>query len=102
MKTMIVDMSKKVLEHLAKKHSNVRKGVGDIMGGEILEYPSKTAWRQATEEGRKKGLQEGKREQLVELVQKKLAKNHSVEQIADALEESEDAIRKIIEELNSV
>ena len=63
---MIVDMSKKVLEHLAKKHSNVKKGVGDIMGGEILEYPSKTAWRQATEEGRQRGLQEGRREGLRE------------------------------------
>ena len=102
MKTMIVDMSKKVLEHLAKKHSNVKKGVGDIMGGEILEYPSKTAWRQATEEGRREGRREGKREQLVELVQKKLAKNHSVEQIADALEESVNTILEIIEELNSV
>jgi hypothetical protein len=90
MKTMIVDMSKKVLEHLAKKHSNVKKGVGDIMGGEILEYPSKTIWKRA------------KREQLVELVQKKLAKNYSVEQIADALEESTDTILEIIEELNSV
>ena len=34
---MIIDMSKKVLEHLAKKYSNVREEVGAIMGGKILE-----------------------------------------------------------------
>lgn len=87
MKSMIIDMSKKVLEHLAKKYSNVKKEVGDIMGGQILDYPTKTAWRQA------------KREHLVEQVQKKLAKNCSAEQIADALEESVETIQVIIDEL---
>ncbi len=58
---MIVDMSKKVLEHLAMKYSNVKKGVSDIMGGKILEYPTKTAWRQ--------GMQEGMQQSVLELLQ---------------------------------
>lgn len=86
-KSMIVDMSKKVLEHLAMKYSNVKKEVGDIMGGKILDYPTKTVWRQA------------QREKLIELVQKKLAKNCSVEQIADALEESVETIQEIVDDL---
>ena len=90
-KSMIIDMSKKVLEHLAMKYSNVKKEVGDIMGGKILDYPTKDAWRQ--------GIQQGQRDKLIELVQKKLAKNHSVEQIADALEESVDVIQEIVDEL---
>ena len=62
MKSMIIDMSKKVLEHLAKKYSNVKKEVGDIMGGKILDYPTKDAWRQGIQEGRQKGIQEGRQE----------------------------------------
>lgn len=89
MKSMIIDMSKKVLEHLAKKYSNVKKEVGDIMGGKILDYPTKTVWRQA------------KQEHLLEQVQKKLAKNCSAEQIADALEESIETIQEIINELQN-
>ena len=86
-KSMIVDMSKKVLEHLAMKYSNVKKEVGAIMGGKILDYPAKTYKR------------EGRLEHLVEQVQKKLAKDYSVEQIADALEESIETIQEIVDDL---
>ena len=107
MKSMIIDMSKKVLEHLAQKYTNVKKEVGDIMGGKILDYEAKDAWRQGIQEGRQEGIQEGIqqgiqqgiRDKLIEQVQKKLAKNYSVEQIADALEESVEVIREIVKEL---
>lgn len=86
-KSMVVDMSKKVLEHLAMKYSNVKKKVGAIMGGKILDYPAKTYKR------------EGRHEHLVEQVQKKLAKGKSLEEIADALEESIETIQGIINSL---
>lgn len=34
---VIIDMSKKVLEHIAENYFNVRKGVSEIMGGKIIE-----------------------------------------------------------------
>lgn len=86
-KVMVVDMSKKVLEHLAMKYSNVKKKVGAIMGGKILDYPAKQLRRQ------------GQRDKLMEQVQKKLEKNCSVEQIADALEESVETIQEIVDDL---
>ena len=61
-KSMIVDMSKKV-----------------------LDYPTKTLWRKA------------QRDKLVEQVQKKLAKGKSVEEIAEAIEESVETIKSIID-----
>jgi DNA polymerase III delta prime subunit len=104
-KSMIVDMSKKVLEHLAMKYSKVKKGVSDIMGGKILEYPTKTAWRQAVQQGMQQGMQQGIQQgeinKLIELIKKKMAKNYSVEQIADALEESVETIQDIIEGLTN-
>ena len=59
----------------------------------------------AFEDGRKLGKTErkadGEREKMISLVRKKLAKGHTLEQIADALEESADIIQEIIDELKN-
>ena len=55
-KCTIVDMSNKVLEHIAQKYSNVREGVKAVMGGKVLEYEAKSI------------KQEGKLEMLIDLV----------------------------------
>lgn len=47
----IIDMSNKVLEHLAAKYDSVKKGVKEIMGGKVLEYEAKTIRREGIEEG---------------------------------------------------
>ena len=39
---VILDMSKKILENIAKNFKNVRKGVSEIMGGRVLEHEGKT------------------------------------------------------------
>ncbi len=38
---MIVEMSNKVVNHLAQKYDNVKEGVISIMGGKVLEYEAK-------------------------------------------------------------
>lgn len=90
-KLMIIDMSKKVLEHLANKYSNVKEGVGIIMGGKILDYPAKDILN--------RGRAEGDRNRLVSIVQKKLANGQSVEKIAEDLLEEQVVIEQIVEEL---
>ena len=82
----IVDMSKKVLEHICANYIQVRKGVKEVMGGQILEYEAKTI------------LREGSNNKLAELITKKLKKGQSLDQIADALEESVETIQKLIKE----
>ena len=49
-------MSQKVLEHIAAKFDNVKKGVKSVMGGQILEYEAKTILN----EGRILGINEGR------------------------------------------
>jgi len=66
-KETIIDMSKKVLEHLAKKYSKVREGVGAVMGGKILDYPAK----QALNQGRAEGRAEERRQMLMEILEEK-------------------------------
>ena len=67
-KSTIIDMSKKVLEHLAKKYSNVKEEVGAIMGGKILDYPAKDILNQGRAEGRAEGRVEGRVEGRMQAV----------------------------------
>ncbi len=50
----IIDMSNKVLEHIAVKYDSVKEGVKAVMGGKILEYEAKTIKREGIEQGEDK------------------------------------------------
>ncbi len=52
----IIDMSNKVLEHIAMKYISVKEGVKAVMGGKVLEYEAKTIKREGIEEGIKEGI----------------------------------------------
>ena len=52
-------MLNKVLEHIAKKHAAVRKGVKSVMGGKVLDYEAKTIRNEGLEEGLEKGMEKG-------------------------------------------
>lgn len=67
-KCTVMDMSNKVLEHIAAKHESIRKGVKSVMGGKVLEYEAKTI----RNEGRREGRSEGRLEMLFDLVDKGL------------------------------
>ena len=64
----IIDMSNKVLEHIAVKYNSVKEGVKAVMGGKVLEYEAKTI----RNEGRREGRSEGRLEMLFDLVDKGL------------------------------
>lgn len=55
----IIDMSNKVLEHIAVKYHAVREGVKSVMGGKVLEYEAKAIKREGIEEGIKEGMDAG-------------------------------------------
>ena len=56
---VIRDMTVKVADSLAAKWQNVRKGVGDIMGGAILELEVDKILNRGKEEGKTEGRKEG-------------------------------------------
>ncbi len=81
----IAGMFKKVLEHLTVGHEEIRKEVMDSMGGTVLDYPTKTAFK----------LGDAKR--LVRAVQRNMEKYHvSLEEACDGcdatVEEYEEAM----------
>lgn len=53
-KQTIWNMSKIIMENLARKYKNVRKGLGDVMGGKVLDYEAKQIRNEGRAEGEKK------------------------------------------------
>lgn len=58
-------MSNIVIESLAVKYEKIKKGIGGIMGGKVLDYEAKTIFRSGREEGRQEGRQEGMKNGMV-------------------------------------
>ena len=65
----IIDMTKRVLEHIAQHFHKVQEGVDSIMGGQILEYEAKNIWK----EGKREGMREGRNEGQSDLVKSLLS-----------------------------
>ena len=73
-KCTITDMSKKVLENIAKKHDSVREGVETVMGGKVLEHEAKTILKKGIAQGEKQGFTRGE-EKLSRLIAKLIMDN---------------------------
>ena len=59
---LYIDLTKlivKISDYIFQKEENVRKGIGDIMGGKVLELESERLKAEGLQEGKKEGLQEG-------------------------------------------
>lgn len=97
----IVDMSKLVLENIAKKYDKVRKGVDSVMGGTILEHESKTIYNAGRMEGLEKGIEKGLRKGKVEekqLIARRLfQRGAKAEEIADVVDASVALVKEWID-----
>ena len=80
-------MSQKVLEHIAAKFDNVKKGVKSVMGGQILEYEAKTILNIGRSEGRILG-QDEERNRINQLNQN-LRKDGRLEDLFRSLDDEE-------------
>ena len=65
----------------------------------IYEYDQEKHIRQEREEAWEAGEHSGEEKKLKEQIQKKLARGKTIPEIAEALEESEDVIRRLAEDL---
>ena len=62
----IIDMSNKVLEHIAVKYHSVKEGVKSVMGGRVLEYEAKAIREEGIEKGIEKGMEKGMEKGIAE------------------------------------
>ena len=87
-------------DFLMEKKSEVLEMLDDLFDKELYENDLKQiAFENGEQIGFEKGEQIGERNKLICLVKKKLEKGKSVEEIADALEESVQTIQNIIDTL---
>ena len=95
-------------ERIRRIHDRVRKvrnseevGVKYMQAWEEKYYEKEEARREGLLEGRAEGRTEGARNKLKDLIKKKLEKGKSIEEIADALEETEAVIQELIKEMQA-
>ena len=73
----------------------LRKYRSEVLGMLLEEFDVKKYERSLREEGRKEGREEGRNLTLIRQVHKKYAKNLTVEETSEMLEENPETIRKI-------
>ncbi len=76
--SVIINMTKKVLDKLAHKHGTVRRKVGEQMGGRVLDLPIIRAYHEAKDAARA--------ELLTEMIRNKVRKGKPLDVIAEELE----------------
>lgn len=90
-KVTILEMSDTVIKHLAAKYEKVRKGVGESMGGKVLEYEAKDILNRGRAEGEITGMKKAKMQLAVKLLQA----GNSVAYVADLTELPEETVQKL-------
>ena len=63
-RNLLASMVLKVVEHCLEKYEVIKKGIQEIMGGVLLDYPAK----RILNEGRKAGLAEGRFDMCIGLL----------------------------------
>ena len=58
-KRTIIELSSDVIKEIAQKYENVQKGVGDIMGGALIETEARSILNQGIKQGIKQGKSQG-------------------------------------------
>ena len=82
-KRTIIELSNDVIKEIAQKYENVQKGVGDIMGGALIETEARTILNQGIKQGKTQGISETKK--LIALRMLKMGKL-TIEEIAECSE----------------
>jgi len=90
---VILDMSKKVLENIARKYENVQQGVNEIMGGRVLEHEGKKIFNEGVAVGEARGEARGRYEANFETARRLRQMGMSDKDIQQATNLSFDDIR---------
>ena len=90
----ILDMSRRVLEHIAAKYNTVRKGVGEIMGGKVLDYETKRIYNAGKADGKAEGLLEGQLESRRQTARKMHEMGMEIKTITEVLGADESTIEE--------
>ncbi len=91
-KRTIIELSGDVIREIAQNYENVQKGVGDIMGGALIETEARTILNQGIKQGKTQGISETKKQTALRML--KMGKL-TVEEIAECSELSVTEIEQL-------
>ena len=99
-KAAILDMSRKVIEHLAVKYKNVAKGVSRTMGGKVLNYEAKDILNRGRREGRAEGRREGEEYTKIQIATKLLSMGNDIKSVAELAELPQETVEKLAQSIS--
>ncbi len=83
-KRTIIELSNDVVKEIAQKYENVQKGVGDVMGGALIETEARTILNQGIKQGMNQGIKQGINDTKKNTALKMLKRGKmSIEEIAE-------------------
>lgn len=87
-----------MLEEITRKYENVQKGVGDVMGGALLETEARTILNQGISQGIGQGINQGKNEAKKETALRMLKRGKlTLEEVAEYSGLSISEVRQLAE-----
>lgn len=95
----LMELILRISDYILRNKEKARKGLGDVMGGKVLELESDRLIQKGLELGRTQGLEQGISQGLAQSISALLRKGKTVEEIADLLDLSLDYVQKIKKEL---
>lgn len=87
----LMELTLRISDYILRNKEKARKGLGDVMGGKVLELESDRLIQ--------KGLEQGISQGLAQSISALLRKGKTVEEISDLLDLSLDYVQKIKKEL---
>ena len=99
---IIVELSKKVVDNIARKYERIRKGVEGIMGGKVIETETKKMYNRGISEGILLGEENGRSEGIIGAIgilkDLHMSESEIKKQIIKKFSLSEDAAAKYLKE----
>lgn len=81
----IIELINRIINYIFTDNDAVRKGLGDIMGGQILELETDRLIENSIEQGRKRGIEQERESSIRILIHILQKKNFSRNEICDSL-----------------
>lgn len=96
-----IELISQIADYIFTDVENVKKGIGKIMGGKVLELETDRIIKESLEKGMQQGMQQGIREVRIKIVTKMLeAQKYTLEEISSNTELPLNEIIEIKKELN--
>ena len=95
----LIELIIRIAGYILKDQEEARKGLGDVMGGKVLELESDKLIQEGVKRGLMQGRTQGLEQGIAKNVRTLLHKGKTVEEVADLLDLTVEYVKKIQKEM---